>query len=319
MYNRADYEQFITHNALLTPCQKKAFLHTKRKLFYVDQKSDKQISTYLIHAEQSHDYNIATRIYLLFNHFLKHDFVDKLLHGIKEKKYSDTKIYEYIMKHTEEHQKKQIQNYKTECSLYTYVFENLSLIIHQTFFPKADFMYLDISCGNGQKTKLFGDKLGLPKKNIYGTDIAEWGPYKENKTALPINFKLLTNNTLDFPDNHFHVLTIIFALHHIDPDSIHQLLDEFVRVMTPDGILIVIEHNVLNDYDHLIIDMEHSMNSYLYEKKPDTAYAIYHNYLEWDYIVAQHGLKWVMGLPLTGSIGFEIRYDNPYYAIYQKK
>lgn len=316
MYNINAYNNYIKSNSNITPCEKKEFLNTKRNIFYVNSQTNKQIITYI--DKSKNDINKFTRLHMLFNHFLESNFVEQLLHGIKIKRYSDTHIYEYIMKHPEKHAKH--KNKDIPCSLYTYTFEKLAHVIYSKYLDKTDhenIKYLDISCGDCHKTVLLGNKLNLLKKNMYGTDIPSWGPYGKDKKNLPINFKLIENNKLDFMDDEFDILTIVFSLHHYKMDDMHLLLDEFKRVLKSTGILIIIEHHVMNDFDHLIIDISHGMNSYLYDKKKDDTYSNYFNWLEFDFILSEHGFVWNDGSSMTGSVGFNVRYDNPYYAIYE--
>ncbi len=319
MYNKKEYNEFVQNNSNLTKCQKKEFINTKLNTFYIDNKSNKQIITYINQSTKTNDYRRLIRLYILFNHFLKYDFVDRLINGIKIKRYSDDKIYAHVTKHPEEYQKKNILDRNIHCSQYTYTFEELALVLYDKYFKGKIIKYLDVSCGDGHKTKLFGTKLNLSEKNIWGTDIEEWGPYKANKQEMPINFKLLKNNKLDFADNEFDILSIFFALHHIPLDSVHKLLAEFSRVLKPTGILIIIEHNILNDFDHLIVDIEHSMNSYIWDKKPDDTHANYFNYVELDFIMGQHNFSYAYGNPMTSNVGFDVRYDNPYYGLYLNK
>ena len=320
MYNKQEYEEFIKKNENLTECQKKEFINTRQNIFYVDNKSNHQVVTYLNHAEQSKDFRKLLRLNIMFNHFLAYDFVEKLVNGIKVKKYADNKIYEYIIKHPEAYQKKKPLDKKIYCSPYTYVFEQISLMLRMKKFIKVQNpMYLDVSCGDGFQTKLFSQKLGTIEKNVWGTDITEWGPYKADKKNLSINFKPLENSKLNFEDNEFDILSILFALHHIPDDSIRSLLSEFHRVLKPGGILLILEHNIVNDYDHLIVDIEHSLHSYTREGTADNLFARYFNYMELDFILNGYGFEYIKGEPLTNNIGFDVRYDNPYYASYLNK
>jgi SAM-dependent methyltransferase len=312
MFFGEKYIEYVQKNKLLTDCQKKEFINTKTNIFYVNMMSDKQIITYIDNTIGS-EFPKLTRLYVLFHHFLKFDFVDKLINGIKIKRYSDTQIYEYIIKHKEEHQKTKVDA-KIYCSPYVYAFELIALQLKDN---KNTIKYLDVGCGNGFKAQLFGSKLGLHKQNVYGTDIEQWGPYKENKSKMPINFKLIQNNILDFADDEFDVVTSIFTLHHIEPDSLAKILDECARVLKKTGVLIIIEHHILNDYDHLIVDIEHSLNSHIYDGKADDSYAQYYNWLQMDYILGNHCFKWICGNSLTDTVGFDVRFDNPYYAIYK--
>lgn len=313
MFFDEKYIEYIKNNKYLTSCQKKEFTNTKVNEFYVDMQSDNQIVTYIDHTRGANLPKLS-RLYVLFNHFLKPDFADKLINGIKIKRYTDRQVYDYIVKHKEKHQKTKVDN-KVHCSPYVYAFE----LIGQDLGDVRNSKYLDVGCGNGFKAQLFGNKMGLSARNVWGTDIGQWGPYKEDKTKMPINFKLINDNILDFGNNEFDIITVIFTLHHIEPSSMNKILDECGRVLKRSGKLIIIEHHILNDYDHLIVDIEHSMNSHLYDGKADDSYAQYYNWLQMDYIIESHNFKKIKSVPLTETVGFDVRFDNPYYAIYVNK
>lgn len=312
MYDRSQYENFVKNNNTLTDCQKKELINTKRNIIYTNIQSDKQIQTYVHHAEKSEDFRIQTRLYLMFNHFIKHDKIDKLIKLAG----SDTKVFDYILAHPEILQKKKPYDKKIYCSPYTYVFEKIALEIN----PRQSASYLDVACGDGFQTKLFATKLNLDPKNIWGTDIEEWGPYKlEKKKNLPINFKFITDNKLNFTDNQFDIVSTFFGLHHIPTDSLHKLLKEISRVLKPGGRYVIFEHNIVNDFDHLIVDIDHSMYSYIIDRKPYTDYSYYMNYMEFDFVFSKYGLVNSDRYPLTNNIGFDVRFDNPYYASYVNK
>jgi SAM-dependent methyltransferase len=318
-YNKSEYISFIKNNKYLTTCQKTEFLNIKKNIFYVDQTSNQQIQTYLQNVETSHDLYGQVRFMVLLNHFLKYDFASKLMKEIKDSKMSDKEVYEYVVAHPKGLIDKSARRDKIYCSQYTYTFEKLALILYTKYLKsdnKSSLKYLDVSCGNGSKTKLFANKMGLSQSHVWGTDVETWGPYLADKSQMPIQFKLLTDSKLDFKDNEFDILSVFLALHHYPPADLEKLLKEFKRVLKPSGILVVIEHNILDDFDHLIVDIEHSMNSYLYDKKPDDTYASYFNYMELDFVLGMHGFYWMYGYQMTSNVGFGVRYDNPFYALY---
>jgi ubiquinone/menaquinone biosynthesis C-methylase UbiE len=322
MYNEKQYNDFVENNSLLTLCQKNEFLNAKSRkdVFYLDVKSNKQIITYIDNAKKSDDFAKEVRIYELFNYFLKYAAVELLLNGIKTKKYPDDKVYSYVTKRSEDYQTKAKKIKEYVCSQYTFTFEQISLIIYDAYFkgPSTHIKYLDVSCGDGHKTALFAKKLNLPKNNVWGTDIEKWGPYK-SKENMPINFKPLLNNKLNFETNEFDILSIFLSLHHIPIADVHALLDEFSRVLKPNGLLVIIEHNIVDDYDHLLVDIQHSVYSYIYDKKVNDTYANYLNYMEWDFICSEHDFLFTHRQPMANGIDFKIRYDNLYFALYLNK
>ena len=362
--NDPQYIEFVKNNKYLTVCEKKEFLNTPIDIFYVDVQSNKQIITYINNTSKEPEK--LYRLHILFFHFLNYEMTEKLLAEMKEKQYPDDYIYEYIIRNKSRHKTKIDNN--VNCSPYIYTFEHLALKTRNYVRNIQYSKYLDVGCGNGYKADLFGSKIGLRKHNVYGTDIEKWGPY-QHKGRMPINFKVLKDNKLAFPDNSIDIISFIFVLHHINDSDMHKLLLECERVLKKNGILLIIEHHIMNDYDHLIVDIEHSLNSYLYDKKineepkdietqnsnssvksskdnetqnsnfsvksskddetqnsnssvkssKDDEYSRYFNWMSLDYVLSKYNFSWSDGGPINNSVGFDVRFDNPYYSFYRVK
>ena len=127
------YIDFIKNNKYLTLCQKKEFLNPEKNIFYVNNKSNNQIITYINQTNKSKKLSKTIRLYLLFNHFLKHDFVNELIDKIKNENYSDIQAYKYVISHPEAHEKKKTTSSYAPCSQYTYTFEKISLVLYNKF------------------------------------------------------------------------------------------------------------------------------------------------------------------------------------------
>jgi len=305
------YEDYV-NNLPISNNEKNIYLHVDEDEFYVNQQSNIQIITYINQCLKKNNIYMLTRLYLLFNNFVGYNFTNRLINGIKEKKYNDTQIYKYILKHPEEHFKNK-KNPKL-CSQYSYTFEELALKIN--LLDPTNCKYLDFGCGECYKTSLFGNKLKIPNKNIYGTDIKFWGPYTTTNRNDKINFKFIEDNKIMYNDDYFDVISCILVLHHIQDDEQNKILKEIKRVLKPNGLLIIIEHNIINDYDHIIVDIEHSMYEHINNESLHS-YSKYFNKMQLNYLFLQHDFKLIDESPIYNSLYFETRYDSPYWFVYQ--
>lgn len=84
-------------------------------------------------------------------------------------------------------------------------------------------------------------------------------------------------------------------LHHVK--NLDKLLQDIKRVLKPGGILIIIEHNIYDDYDHLMLDVLHMLYEYLVDKNKEylkhPQYASYYNWIEWSYIMKKHNFLFI--------------------------
>lgn len=319
--SKSKYKNYIDQNPNITNCQKQLFHKYLDELgtIYQEKNSNIQIQTLLDNIYQTRDLMHLTKLKLLFCNFFSLGIVSKLFDKIKSNNMTDSEIINYIMK---KNTKVSYNDKNKICDTNTYIFENLSLTL-KNFFTKNNIgldniKYLDVGCGSGSKTVKFSKILGLNKQNINGTDIKSWNNYKHRSHPFP--FKEISNDKLDYPKNNFDLITCFFVLHHVE--NLNELLDEIVRVTKPDGLILIVEHNVQNDYDHLKLDILHMLYGYLYDNRNDYLetpdFASYHNWLEWDFIMEQHGLKYIKSNFLYPSLLNDTRYDEMYYAIYQK-
>jgi len=71
-------------------------------------------------------------------------------------------------------------------------------------------------------------------------------------------------------------------LHHVQ--DLDFLIKQIYSLLNNNGILIIIEHNKLDDYDNMMLDILHMLYGYLYDKNisylknPD--YGKYYNWFE---------------------------------------
>ncbi|CAF3458375.1 unnamed protein product [Rotaria socialis] len=101
--------------------------------------------------------------------------------------------------------------------------------------------YFDLGCGDGTITVGIGDYLGLFKENIFGGDVYEG--QNEQITYVKIN---KSQSTIDLPSDRVDLITSFVTFHHID--QLETTLSELVRILRPEGYLIVREHDCKNEH-----------------------------------------------------------------------
>ncbi len=335
------------------PCQTKIFYKKYKKKEYLlpEPSSNEQISIfYKKLMKKKNKYFYLNRFYTLLTYFVSHRYASSIINKIRlNPEISDREIIEYIRGAPkndlipgiyESDNENNIKNNSPELEdcpekvfEFNMIYDNFIKIFKKIYdipFNKENiklinYRYLDIGCGNGKKTELFGKIFDFPKNMIYGTDIENWGPYSSSKK---FNFQfeyILKNGKLNFPDNYFGLVTCFFTLHHVP--NLTNIINEIKRILIPNGLIIIIEHDVIDYFDGLIVGIQHLMYSYLrdyYKNKkayknyithPD--FSRYFNTIEWDYILKKHNFQYKYGAVLYSSMLYLPTYDNQYYSIYQ--
>ena len=330
IFTKTEYIDFINNNFYVTECQKKILIdiYNTKFSFYINQKSNKQFNTFIKEAIKNNNIEEITRLQLLFIHFS--EFISFKLSLIlidllkTNKKITDTEFINYILKYNEDNKQINKKIEKPICDKWTYAIQYLSMMYNKFYKQHKltkDIKYLDICCGTGKKTGLFSKFLELKKEHTYCTDIDTWGPYKnKTKTRLPFQFKYITNGKLDYSDNTFDICTCILSLHHVT--QLDDFINEIYRITKPGGYFLLIEHNVITDYDRIFINLQHMLYSIFFDKKTDYTdnpdYTYCYNMYEWNYIMKKHGFQLKMQNYLQFDTKQNINYDNCYFAFYKK-
>jgi ubiquinone/menaquinone biosynthesis C-methylase UbiE len=330
IFTKTEYIDFINNNFYITECQKKMLtdIYNTKCTFYINQKSNKQLNTFMKEAIKNNNIEEITRLQLLFIHFS--EFISfklslLLIDLLKtNKKITDTEVMNYILKYNEDNKQVNKKIEKSICDKWSYAIQYLSMMYNKFYKQHKltkDIKYLDICCGTGKKTGLFSKFLELKKENTYCTDIDTWGPYKnKSKMRLPFQFKYITDGKLDYSDNTFDICTCILSLHHVT--KLDDFINEIYRITKPGGYFLLIEHNVITDYDRIFINLQHMLYSIFFDKKTDYTdnpdYTYCYNMYEWNYIMKKHGFQLKMQNYLQFDAKQNINYDNCYFAFYKK-
>ena len=103
---------------------------------------------------------------------------------------------------------------------------------------------LDFGCGDGLMTS-FISKLFTNAKN-FGIDPSSKSIEIAKSRNLSINFQNFNGINLDFPDNSIDVIYSANVFHHIQWNLHSTYLKEIFRILSPDGMFVLMEHNPLN-------------------------------------------------------------------------
>lgn len=357
---KREYFEFIKSNKNYSSKQKEYFVWYFENIGkqYTSKKSNKQIHSFVNLVYFSGDIDKISKADILFQKFARTNFkqvvreikfnklvsdddVLKYIHKINKTKHNRQKsIYDDDNDDTENNTKndyyvtthkttKEISRYSNklftkppERNDWKYMTDNIVFKLKSlTNIPNNpnNLKYLDIGCGDGKKTKIFGHYLGIEQSNIHGCDISTWGPYESDK-QFGFNFSLIKSGKLNYDDSTFDIITTILTLHHVE--HLDNFINEIVRVLKPGGFLILIEHNIYDDIEAMLIDIQHLfygafMDNNLDFVKNDIFTKCY-NQMEWDHIFAKYEMINLHNDTLYPQLENRLRYDNLYYGIFKK-
>ena len=330
LINFEKFVKYVENNKNLTRCQKKIFIEYKRITYtlYVNPESNIQFYTLISNIKKFNIIAYESKVKAIFYKFFNRKFTNDLYHMIsKSSNMKDSEIINYIIKREKDRRKikNKIQyNIKVPgmislslkiCDEWTYIIEFIGLRYKNIMtslnkkYTQSSIKYIDVGCGGGHKTYRIGKEFEFDK----------WGPYNQENKKHAFNFIEIENDKINAKDNSFDFMSCILMLHHVE--NMDAFILEMKRILKPGGILLLIEHNVYDDYDHLILDILHTLYGALVDKKcPHLKYQIYSNYyswLGWEYIFKQRGFLHIENNVLFSKINDETRYDNIFYSFYQ--
>jgi ubiquinone/menaquinone biosynthesis C-methylase UbiE len=191
---------------------------------------------------------------------------------------------------------------------------------------------VDIGGGEGDVLNMIGTHLNIPQSNLYCIESKnEWSEYYN--FAKNINYIFWDNNYIDIDNDSIDVIIIMVAMHHMSDQNINNLLSNAYRILNPNGIIIIKEHD-LNILDlKQIIDWEHHLYHIISTSNDNLTQDKITNYLdnfinnykskeEFDKYFTNYGFKSI--IELDRSFKIKIKDDianvsNLYWKIYQKK
>lgn len=129
--------------------------------------------------------------------------------------------------------------------------KNIIHIIATLNFNTYNMTVLDIGAGKGEIITAVKDYYQLPKENVYAID----QKLPNIKNITPLTYK---NGTIPLPSQSVNVILLFAVLHHIPTKERLDLMKEIKRVLAPNGIIIVREHDDDKDIQfYNFIDLVH--------------------------------------------------------------
>jgi ubiquinone/menaquinone biosynthesis C-methylase UbiE len=175
---------------------------------------------------------------------------------------------------------------------------------------------LDIGAGNGEILAGIGNYLKISKENLWAVDVKYYGTTELEKRLC--FQKVATNNPIKFPNESFDLIMLLQVMHHmIDLDL---KLKEVYRLLKPNGLLFIREHDCRNIYVSNLIDIEHMLydvtlsNTTYKDAINGYTGTIYRSKENWTTLLASNGFKLVRILEATVKTNPTMYYN----AVYRK-
>ena len=106
--------------------------------------------------------------------------------------------------------------------------------------------YLDLGCGRGELLKLLHEEFA----HTAGCDVSS----TMTSSIRGVDVRIQNSpETLPFESSTFDFITAVCVYHHVVPSLRPALTREIYRVLAPNGILVVIEHNPYNPVTRKIV------------------------------------------------------------------
>ena len=170
-------------------------------------------------------------------------------------------------------------------------------ILESLNLPTFDSL-LDLGCGDGRLTANIALALSVPSENVCGCDIVDFGA-----SSCDFDFRIVDKDAirLPFEDAKFSLVTVFMTLHHMEhPFSI---IGEIFRVLKPDGLLLIREHDCRSAEFAVFLDVVHGIHTMVIPQTPKYAsfrdyFARYRSRREWTRLIRALGFEEVMLPPL---------------------
>lgn len=103
---------------------------------------------------------------------------------------------------------------------------------------------LDVGCGTGTLAIAAAKAVG-PEGDVHGIDpslpLLARATKKAHRAGVHVNFHTGTGGRLPFDDDSFDVVLCTLVFHHLDGAAMHATFGEVLRVIRPDGRLLVVD------------------------------------------------------------------------------
>ena len=133
--------------------------------------------------------------------------------------------------------------------------------INRWFFSLINqpIIILDFGCGNGLMTHFIQESFHTAQ--VTGVDIDSLQVLKNQKEYPKIIFTTINKDILPFADNSFDLIYSTLVMHHIPKQEHAKTFNELLRMLKPNGSLIIFELNPYNWQTKKTFTKEHTADS----------------------------------------------------------
>lgn len=183
---------------------------------------------------------------------------------------------------------------------------------------------LDIGCAEGNITYLLGELFGFTKENINGCDVRDIPSEDKEK----MTFKIMNEDyTLPYDNESIDLIFLFMTFHHIENKE--KMIEEMKRILTPNGIIIIREHDCYKPPCQALLDLLHGLYSVVWSFPPEqpnycSEFVTYYESKEnWDEFFKKHDFSRIEHINSDCDYLYEMSrrsgsYFFDYYAIYYK-
>jgi len=195
----------------------------------------------------------------------------------------------------------------------------------------SDINVVDIGGGEGNILNYINKSFNVSNDNLFvieqKVDWSEKYSFKNN-----INYLFWDNSNINIESNSIDVILIMVSLHHMDDQTIHNLMLNIYRILKSDGLIIIKEHNCVTNDDIKIIDWEHhlyhilmtpalNLNEDNIKKYLNSFTNNYKSMQEYNNIFEKYNFKNILNLNRSFNIytnNEQSNSTNLYWALYKK-
>ena len=122
-------------------------------------------------------------------------------------------------------------------------------LLKQAGLEPSEVDLVDVGCGTAQIHSLIGGSLG----SVVGVDVSEES-LKEARSQFPQNkYVHYDGSVLPLETASADAAIAICVFHHVPPENWQQLANEMMRILRPEGMALIIEHNPWNPITRRIV------------------------------------------------------------------
>ena len=156
----------------------------------------------------------------------------------------------------------------------------LDMLNPRGFSPKR---ILDVGAGTSDITLALKTHYNLPSTEVFAID-------QKLPTVIDVTALTYVDGKIPLADCSIDLVIMFVVLHHIPPQYRDNIIAEIARVLSPDGVFIIREHDNDNTPEfYVFLDMIHIFWYLAFNETPDPLYLL--SRTETQELMKQHGLE----------------------------